>query len=270
MGTRPSCRSRPPVTAATTSGARAQSTTRRWRSGAPQARDLAAKARDRAAELRDRELGAFRPTSASDDRAVTGAEILLRAARYRSDAAADRAAAAQIRANSAADRDQAAHDREQAARDRAQAAVDRKALLEQLRSMRAAALNGRPGSATGLVDLDTALDRARRATGLLVVASICVPPGPILRDGDDERHLGHAVLAIRRHLRGSDLIVRLAGDELLCVMFGVTAESASERFALVRAELGAQPNPCAISVSLVAVSPGDSLDELLRSANAAR
>jgi hypothetical protein len=233
------------------------------------ARDLAAKARDRAAELRDRDVGGLRTPPAGEDRAVTGAEILLRAARYRSDAAADRAAAAHIRANSAADRAQAAHDREQAARDRAQAAVDRQALLEQLRSMRAAALNGRPRSASGLVDLDTALERARRASGPLVVASVCVPAGPVLREGDDERHLGHAVLAIRRHLRGSDLIVRLANDELLCVMFGVTAENASDRFALVAAELSAQPNPCTISVSLVAVAPGDGLDELLRSPDAA-
>jgi PleD family two-component response regulator len=85
--------------------------------------------------------------------------------------------------------------------------------------------------------------------------------------GEDE--LGRVVGAIRRHLRGSDLIVRLDSDELLCVMFGATAQDASARFGSVRAELEAQPDPRRISVGLTALAPGDSLDELIRSANAA-
>jgi GGDEF domain-containing protein len=236
------------------------------------ARDLAAKARDRAADLRDREHGVRGEPVANDDRAVTGAEILLRAAKYRSDAAADRAAAAEIRANSAADRDEAAHDREQAARDRLQAALDRDALLQQARDANAASLNDRPASSSGLVDLDHAIDRAHRATGLLVVAHIGVlkrtTASGFNGGSSGEEHLGRVVRAIRRHLRGSDLIVRLDSDELLCVMFGATAQNASARFGSVRAELEAQPDPPRISVGITALAPGDSLDELVRSANA--
>jgi GGDEF domain-containing protein len=236
------------------------------------ARDLAARARDRAAELRDRELGARSAAAADDDRATTGAEILLRAARYRSAAAIDRAAAARIIASSAADRDQAAHDREQAARDRRQAAMDREALLEQLQRAATTYMNGRPARSSGLVDIDHAIDRARRATGRLVVAYVGVVEATVIdaegdsgREARPERVLG----AIRRHLRGSDLIVRLAGDELLCLMFGATAQNAGERFASVRAELESLPDPCEITVGLAALSPGDSLDALIKSAGAA-
>jgi len=236
------------------------------------ARDLAAKARDRAADLRDRDLGPRRAATATDDRATTGAEILLRAARYRSDAAADRAAAAQIRANSAADREQAAHDREQAARDRAQAALDRDSLLQHLRNARTAGLNGSAASSSGLedrlVDLDQALDRARRMTGPLIVAYVGVLAATDGGAAGEEEDLGRVVRAIRRHLRRSDLIVRLDSDELVCVMFGVSAESASERFVTVRRDLQAQPDPCSISVGFAARTPADSLDKLIRSANA--
>ena len=235
------------------------------------ARDLAANARDRAADQRDRELGPRREATPSDDRATTGAEILLRAARYRSDAAADRAAAAQIRANSAAERQQAAHDREQAARDRRQAAMDRDALLLQLRSARTAGFNGSAASSSGLedrlVDLDRALDRARRMTGPLIVAHVGVITGAAGGAADADEDLGRVVRVIRRHLRRSDLIVRLDSDELVCVMFGVTAESASERFVTVRDDLQAQTDPCGISVGFAAGTPADSLDNLISGAN---
>jgi PleD family two-component response regulator len=88
------------------------------------------------------------------------------------------------------------------------------------------------------------------------------------RGSGGEDDLGRVVRAIRRHLRGSDLIVRLDSDELLCVMLGATAQNASARFGSVRAELEAQPDPRRISVGLTALAPGDSLDELIRSANA--
>jgi PAS domain S-box-containing protein len=122
------------------------------RDSAAQARDVAAAARDVAAALRDNNWEAQHPVL-EDGRAATGAEILLRAAKYRSDAAADRAAAAAARASAAAERKRAAADREHAARDRILAQMDRDALLRQL----AYAESDRPSG-----EQSTAPDRAQR------------------------------------------------------------------------------------------------------------
>jgi PAS domain S-box-containing protein len=104
------------------------------RDSAAHARDAAAAARDVAAALRDRRWDAQHPDLLEEGRAATGAEILLRAAKYRSDAAADRAAASAARTTAAAERKRAAADRELAARDRMLAQMDRDALLRQLAS----------------------------------------------------------------------------------------------------------------------------------------
>jgi PleD family two-component response regulator len=85
---------------------------------------------------------------------------------------------------------------------------------------------------------------------------------------DGEEDLGRLVRSIRRHLRRSDSIVRLDSCELVCVVFGVTAESASERFVTVREDLNAQRDPCGISVGFAARTPVESFDKLVRSSDA--
>jgi diguanylate cyclase (GGDEF)-like protein len=242
------------------------------RDTAAHARDLAARARDEAAALRDRELAARDAARPQNGRASTGAEILLRAAENRSGAAADRAAAVEGRASAAADREQAAHDREQAARDRVQAQIDRDALLAQLAIAETDALTGTRTRAAGLADLDHAIDRARRTTGLLVVAHVGIIGMRALSDARG-RDAGDALMqrgvrAIRGHLRSSDLIVRLDGDELLCVMFGATADNVRERFDDVQAELAGDPDSCEIRVGLAALAPHDSATELIERADA--
>ena len=118
-------------------GQRAQGARRRVaaanaRDSAAHARDVAAAARDVAAALRDRRWDAQHPNLLEEGRPATGAEVLLRAAKYRSDAAADRAAASAARVTAAAERERAAADREHAARDRVLAQVDRDSLLRAL------------------------------------------------------------------------------------------------------------------------------------------
>src|ERR1039457_6682226 len=99
-------------------GAQGRVDTGAERDAVAQARDLAALARDEASALRDRQLGVRDAVWASNGRAVTGAEVLLRAGEYRKLAAADRIAGLEGRARAAADREQAARDRDQSARDR--------------------------------------------------------------------------------------------------------------------------------------------------------
>jgi diguanylate cyclase (GGDEF)-like protein len=242
------------------------------RDAVARARDLVALARDQAAALQDRELATRDTAWADEPHPVTGAQIVLGAAQYRRRAAADRDAAAEGRARAATDREQAASDRERAARDRAQARRDREALLHQLAIAEIDALTGAHTRAAGLVDLDHEIDRACRTTSLLVVAYVDIVGLKIVNDtlghAAGDALLQRAVAAIRGHLRSYDLIVRLGGDEFLCVMSATTIEDARQRFGAVQAALAADPEPCELKVGLAALQPQDSAADLIGRADA--
>ena len=149
-------------------------------------------------------------------------------------AAADRAAAVESRARAALAREQAALDREQAARDRAHARAERDALLARLAIAETDPLTGTRTRAPGLADLDHEIDRARRTTNVLALAYVDVVG--LKAENDARGHaagdalLQRAVRAIRGHLRSYDTIVRVGGDEFVCVMSGATIEDARQRF----------------------------------------
>jgi diguanylate cyclase (GGDEF)-like protein len=260
-------------------GAQQRQQSARWRTEAAVARDAAADARDltalerdKAAERHDRELAGRDVAWVHDGRAVTGAEIVLRAAENRRRAAADRAAAAEGRARAAADREQAARDRDHAARDRQQAATDRDEFLHQLAIAEIDPLTGTRTCAAGLEDLDHEIDRARRGAGRLVIAYVDVVGLKAVNDADGhaagDALLQRAVRGIRRHLRSYDLIVRLDGDEFLCVMSGASTEDGRRRFAAIQTALAADPEPCEITVGFAALAPDDRAAELIRRADA--
>lgn len=215
-----------------------------------QARDRSASERDQAAALRDQEL-----TSLS-----------------RRGAAADRAAAVEARARAALAREQAALDREQAARDRLHARAERDALLAQLAIAETDPLTGTRTRAPGLADLDREIDRARRTTNLLALAYVDVVG--LKAENDAHGHaagdalLQRAVHAIRGHLRSYDTIVRVGGDEFVCVMSGATIEDARQRFDAIHHALAGDRNPCEITVGFAALTPQDSATELIARADA--
>jgi diguanylate cyclase (GGDEF)-like protein len=206
-------------------------------------RDLAALARDQAAALRDREL-------TSRD----AAEAL-----------------AEVRARAGDDREQAGRDREHAARDRVEAQADREALLRQLAIAETDALTGTRTRAAGLAELDHEIDRARRTTGLLVVAYVDVVGLKAVNDehghAAGDALLQHAVRAIRRHLRSYDLIIRVGGDEFLCVMSGATIQDARQRFEAVQAGLAADVDPSEIKVGFAELAPEEGVAELIERAD---
>jgi diguanylate cyclase (GGDEF)-like protein len=203
---------------------------------------------------------------------VKGADVLLRAAGDRRRAAADRAAAAEGRARAAADREQAARDREQAAADRELARADRAALLEQLVIAETDALTGARTRAAGLAGLDREIARARRATNPLAVAYVDVLG--LKTVNDEQGHaagdalLQHATRAMRAHLRSYDAMVRLGGDEFLCVMSGTTIEDARRRFRAVQTVLAADYVHCEITVGFAALGAQDGAAELIERADA--
>lgn len=227
---------------------------------------------DQSAQVHDRELAARDAWSADGGRALTGADIVMRAAENRRRAAADRAAATQIRSRSAADREAAARDRDQAARDRLQAQADREALLRQLDLAETDALTGVRTRAAGLADLEHEIERARRTSAALVVAYVDVVGLKAVNDARGHA-AGDALLqrvaqAIRDHMRCYDLLVRLGGDEFLCAMSGATRDDARTRFRAIREALAAGPDGCEIKVGFAALSPQDSADALIRRADA--
>jgi diguanylate cyclase (GGDEF)-like protein len=235
------------------------------------ARDLRALARDLAAAQRDRELVAREAGRTDDGGAGKGEAVARRGAEHRNRAAADRAAAVEARARAAADRVQAARDRRQAARDRSHAHADRDALLQQLAIAETDPLTRTRTRAPGLADLDHEIDRARRTTDGLAVAYVDIVGLKVTNDNHGhaagDALLQRAVRGIRAHLRSYDMIVRIGGDEFLCVMSGATIDDARERFGAVHLALAGAPDPCEIKVGFAALAPEDTAAELIERAD---
>lgn len=254
-----------------TAGARLE--TARQRDAAARARDLAALARDHAATARD--LAMVQHARADEQklglRAVTGADIVLRAADQRKRAARHRAEAAEHRALAAEDRVAAHHDREQAALDRQQALIDHQTLVRQLAIAETDAVTGARTRAAGLRDLGNELARCRRNSGTLVVAYVDVVGLKALNDreghaaGDDL--LKRVVAQIRAQLRSYDLIVRLGGDEFVAAMSNITLPDARERLARVAGTLAAAEKPAAIRAGLAKLADHDSAEDLIARAD---
>jgi diguanylate cyclase (GGDEF)-like protein len=152
------------------------------------------------------------------------------------------------------------------------ARAERDALRHQLAIAETDPLTGTRTRAPGLTDLDHEIDRARRTTDILAVAYVDVVG--LKLENDNHGHaagdalLQRAVRAIRAHLRSYDMIMRLGGDEFLCVMSGATIEDARQRFGSVHAALAADPDPCEIKVGFAALAPEDSAAELIERADA--
>jgi diguanylate cyclase (GGDEF)-like protein len=217
--------------------------------------------------LHDRELATRDPAWSAGG--LSG--ILPRASTARKNAATERALAAEGRARAAVDREQATRDREQAARDRLEGQADREALLRQLAMAETDALTGVRTRYAGLEDIAHEIARAGRTTGLLTAAYVDVVGLKTVNDS-----LGHAagdlllqrvVRAIRARLRSYDLIVRLGGDEFLCVLSDTTIEDARERLRSVQTALAAEDDPVQIKVGFAALTPDDVTADLIERAD---
>jgi diguanylate cyclase (GGDEF)-like protein len=242
------------------------------RDATAQARDLAALARDRAAAARDLAMAQRDNDDEHDDaRAITGMEVIMRAAEQRSRAADYRAQAAEHRAQAARDRVAAAIDREQGARDRLQALADREELARALAITEIDPLTGARTRAAGLADLDRELDRSRRTSSTLVV--VYVDAVGLKRVNDSEGHaagdrlLKRIVALITEHLRPYDLIVRLAGDEFLCAMSNMTLPDARRRFSAIASALAASSEAGALRTGFAELTGEETATELIARAD---
>jgi diguanylate cyclase (GGDEF)-like protein len=234
------------------------------REAAADERDVVAAARDDEAGRRDRNVAAL--AESVTDPVVAGVDDLaVRFARYRE-------AAADARENAAQGRVAAAADRERTARDRDHTRRDREAMQDQLALAQTDALTGVQGRAGGLADLDREIARARRTEGWLVIVYVDVIGLKAVNDAEGhaagDALLLRAVEVIRAHLRAYDLIVRLGGDEFLCVMSGATIIHARRRFEAVGQALASGAEPFQIRIGFAALEPEDNATTLIGRADA--
>jgi diguanylate cyclase (GGDEF)-like protein len=230
-------------------------------------RDEAAHARDELSATLDAEIERLERHGGSENgRPPIGVDVLLRAADDRNRAAASRARAA-------AQRDAAARDRELAAQDRRRAALDRRAAAEELALEGVDHLTGVLRRRVGLDAIQREMDRTQRRGERLVIAFVDVDGLKRLNDTNGHQ-AGDELLrvvarSISQHLRSYDVIARYGGDEFVCSLAGQDAPGARERFGEIRARLTAAANGATISVGLAERRDDESLDELIRRADAA-
>jgi diguanylate cyclase (GGDEF)-like protein len=241
-------------------------------------RDVAADARDRdaqAVEVLDasgsatsrvaRQEAAADRLHASNDR-VAGAEDRARAGSDRGAAVGDRTAAASQHRSAESDRRDAQHDRSDAHDDRLSAAQD-------LADASIDSLTGVTRRGAGLLALEREIARARRSREALVVAFVDVDD---LKAAND-RH-GHAAgddllrgvaEALRRNLRGSDLIFRYGGDEFVCALAASSLPAAEATMLRIDGDLARATPRSSVTAGLAALRPDDTAGTLVGRADAA-
>jgi diguanylate cyclase (GGDEF)-like protein len=235
-------------------------------------RDLGAVARDHAADVRDLAMAQFD----ADDQdlaahALSGESITTRAARHRKLAAEQRGRAAQQRVLAAEDRQCAADDRVRGANERQRALADREMLARQLQVAEIDFLTGTSTRASGLPSLERELDRCRRTDGRLVVAYVDVIGLKTLNDSRGhaagDKLLQQVVALIKKQLRSYDLIIRMGGDEFLCVVSTISLSDARSRFSAINEALADASGPGAIRSGLAELLPDETAEDLIARAD---
>ncbi|MDQ3741121.1 MAG: GGDEF domain-containing protein [Actinomycetota bacterium] len=237
------------------------------RDEAARARDAAATARDAAAEARDAAMRRLDLETAQDGAPRATSDVLRKAAEQRKRAAEQRHLAATHRKEAARDRLAAARDREQARLERERALADRKALVRELLLAATDPLTGARMRGSGLTDLANEIERCTRTGQTLVVIYIDVVGLKACNDTHGhpagDALLQRVVAAIREHVRSYDLVIRVGGDEFVCVMSGIQVAEAHRRFDQVTSGLAAGDDPTQITAGFAEFAPGETADELI-------
>jgi len=208
-------------------------------------RDALALLHDEVAETRDRNAAASdSQDTAADDAAQEVEDVRARARAGRLRAARDRQRALRDREQAAHDRRQAAHDRERAAYDRRQAGTDE--------------LTGARRRGMGLEELQSEIGRARRHGTRLAAVYIDIDGLEAVNDSEGhiagDRLLRSVANALRDRMRSYDLLMRVGGDEFVCVLPGITADEARLRLH----DLGpAGPHPWSVSLGVSVLRDAD-------------
>ena len=228
-------------------------------------RDRAAEERDAIAAQRDRDADITDRLALSlDHRDALADRHTLRVQELRG-----RASEARKRASEA--RERARRDRALAARDRELAARDREEARQELEHAGVDELTGARRRGAGLRELEREIARARRTNQNLVVAYVDVDGLKEVNDehghGAGDQLLREAADALRHHMRSYDLLVRLGGDEFLCVLPGVSVEEVWSRLGDLGSELPAGPVAGSVSIGLSELRDGEGAQQLVERAD---
>ena len=193
-------------------------------------------------------------------------DLMLAATRLEREAAhRDREVAAFMYHQAGLERAAALADRNRAALHRHQAALERAAAMTD-------DVTGALVRRHGRVALQHEIDRCRRGDGRLVMGFIDVDG--LKRVNDANGHaagdalLREAVSCLRASLRSYDVIVRYGGDEFVYSLAGATLSAAPSRSARMAALLAERTGGATVSVGLAELRPDDTLDSILRRADA--
>jgi diguanylate cyclase (GGDEF)-like protein len=253
--------------------------TARERLAVGQIRDQTATERDAAATERDESAAARdRDATVADTRALDldGGDArfgkhTLRLKELRARGIGGRRRAALGRTRAAGDRTHAAEDRARASSDRALGALDREESRRDREYAGTDELTGARRRGIGLEELDREVARAHRTSDALTVAFVDVDGLKRVNDvsghGAGDLMLRAAADCLREHMRGYDLLVRLGGDEFLCILPGVSADQVRRRFHNIGAQLTAGPTAGSVSIGLADLRDGDGAQDLIERAD---
>ncbi len=142
-------------------------------------------------------------------------------------------------------------------------------MLRQVAVSETDALTGARARAPGLRDLEVEINRARRTNGRLAVAYVDLIGLKTVNDTQGhsagDALLETAVTITRSHLRSYDMVIRVGGDEFVCVMSGATVEDAGRRLAQIRTE--ADRSGFGIKFGIAALGPEDTTSDLIERAD---
>lgn len=227
---------------------------------------------DEAAAVKD-QAAADDDQAASDRDFAAGGnpEVHGSSRQVREQTARQRRDANRIRTESALTRDSVAEARDLAAsaRDQAAALLDRELDERDAAWIAPDGADGESGSeARAKVNRErAAADRALAAEARGRVAYVDVVG--LKKVNDEQGHsagdtlLRDSVRVIRAHLRSYDVIVRVGGDEFVCVLSGAAVRVVRDRFDSVQATLAAESPGGAIKVGIASLESDESANELI-------
>lgn len=122
-----------------------------------------------------------------------------------------------------------------------------------------------------MIELAREMERAERTAQPLTLAYVDVDRLKEINDSKGhaagDRALVTVVEIIQRVLRSYDVVVRLGGDEFICVLPGLDENTTRTRVTAIDAALAADPRVPSVTIGVAEMVAGESLADLIARAD---